>query len=172
LHASVHAAGIIARKTGIETEDDIWRRVMTVNASGVFYMSRAAARHMRAHGGGSVVNFGSIWGELGGKGALAYCASKGAVHQITRTFALELARENVRFNCVCPGEVDTPMLRAAGREHPLTDAEAAAIGERVVPNGRLAKPEDIARTVLFLCSDEASYITGAMYYVDGGYSTI
>lgn len=172
LHAVVNAAGIISRKTGLETTDEEWLRVMAVNTNGVFFMSRAAARHMRANGGGAVVNFGSIWGELGGKGALAYCASKGAVHQITRTFALELAREGVRFNCVCPGEVDTPMLRTAGRGQPLTDAQAADIGERVVPQGRLAQPEEIARVVVFLCSDAASYVTGAMYYVDGGYSTV
>jgi meso-butanediol dehydrogenase / (S,S)-butanediol dehydrogenase / diacetyl reductase len=172
LHASIHAAGIIARSTGLDTTDEVWLRTMAVNTNGVFFMSRAAARHMRAHGGGAIVNFGSIWGELGGKGALAYCASKGAVHQITRTFALELARDNVRVNCVCPGEVDTPMLRAAGRATPLTDAEAAAIGERVVPMARLAQPEEIARVAVFLCSDAASYVTGAMYYVDGAYSTI
>ncbi len=172
LHAVVNAAGVIARKSGLETTDDEWLRVMAVNTSGVFFMSRAAARHMRAQGGGAVVNFGSIWGELGGKGALAYCASKGAVHQITRTFALELAREGVRFNCVCPGEVDTPMLRSAGRAVALTDAQAADIGDRVVPMGRLAQPEEIARVVVFLCSDAASYVTGAMYFVDGAYSSI
>ncbi len=172
LHALVNAAGIIVRATGLDTRDDDWLRTLAINAGGVFYLSRAAARHMRANGGGAVVNFGSIWGELGGKGALAYSASKGAVHQITRTFALEHAREGVRFNCVCPGEVDTPMLRSAGRAVPLTDAQAQDIADRVVPLGRLAQPEDIARVVLFLASDAARYVTGAMYYVDGGYSAI
>ena len=170
LNAVVNAAGIIARKSGVDTDDADWARSMAVNAGGVFHLSRAAARHMRAHGGGAVVNFGSIWGELGGKGALAYAASKGAVHQVTRGFALELAREGVRFNCVCPGEVDTPMLRAAGRAAPLNDAQMLEIGERVVPMGRLAQPEEIARVAVFLCSDAASYMTGAMVYVDGGYS--
>jgi len=170
LNAVVNAAGIIARKSGVDTDDADWARSMAVNAGGVFHLSRAAARHMRAHGGGAVVNFGSIWGELGGKGALAYAASKGAVHQVTRGFALELARDGVRFNCVCPGEVDTPMLRAAGRSTPLTGAQMQEIGERVVPMGRLAQPEEIARVALFLCSDAASYMTGAMVYVDGGYS--
>jgi meso-butanediol dehydrogenase / (S,S)-butanediol dehydrogenase / diacetyl reductase len=108
---------------------------------------------------------------LGGPGALAYASSKGAVHQITRTFALELAREGVRLNCVCPGEVDTPMLRSAGRATPLTDLQAHEMGQRVVPMGRLAQPEEIARVALFLCSDAASYMTGAMVYVDGGYSS-
>ena len=93
------------------------------------------------------------------------------MHQITRTFALELAREGVRLNCVCPGEVDTPMLRAAGRATPLTDVQAHEMGQRVVPMGRLAQPEEIARVALFLCSDAASYMTGAMVYVDGGYSS-
>lgn len=171
LDAVVNAAGIIARKAGVDTLDAEWERALGVNAGGVFYLSRAAARHMRAHGGGAVVNFGSIWGELGGKGALAYAASKGAVQQITRSFALELARDGVRFNCVCPGEVDTPMLRSAGRATPLTDAQAQEIADRVVPMGRLAWPEEIARVALFLCSDAASYMTGAMVYVDGGYST-
>ena len=171
LHAIVNAAGIIVRSSGLDTTDDDWSRVMRVNTNGVYFMTRAAARHMRAQGGGAVVNFGSIWGELGGPGAHAYTASKGAVHQITRTFALELARDGVRCNCVCPGEVDTPMLRSAGRETPMSDAEANAMAERVVPLGRLAQPEEIARVVAFLCSDAASYVTGAMVYVDGGYST-
>lgn len=171
LNAVVNAAGIIARKTGVDTTDDEWQRAMGVNAGGVFYMTRAAARHMRGQGGGAIVNFGSIWGELGGPGALAYASSKGAVHQITRTFALELARDGVRLNCVCPGEVDTPMLRAAGRTTPLTDLQAQEMGQLVVPMGRLAQPEEIARVALFLCSDAASYMTGAMVYVDGGYSS-
>jgi NAD(P)-dependent dehydrogenase (short-subunit alcohol dehydrogenase family) len=170
LDCLVNAAGIIVRATGLETSDDDWRRMMAVNVDGVFFMCRAALRQMKKQGGGAVVNFGSIWGELSGKGALAYAASKGAVHQITRTFAIEHARDGIRVNAVCPGEVDTPMLRAAGRAQPLTNEEAREIGDRVVPMGRLARPEEIARMVLFLCSDEASYITGAMHYVDAGYS--
>jgi NAD(P)-dependent dehydrogenase (short-subunit alcohol dehydrogenase family) len=172
LDACVNAAGVIVRSTGLDTTDDDWQRVMAVNVSGLFYMNRAAIRQMKAQGAGAVVNFGSIWGELSGKGALAYAASKGAVHQITRTFAIEHARDGVRVNAVCPGEVDTPMLRAAGRATPLTDAQAQEMGERVVPLGRLARPEEIARVVLFLCSDDASYVTGAMYYVDGGFSAL
>ena len=119
---------------------------LNVNVSGVFYMCRAAIRQMKtqpadANGGhGAIVNFGSIWGELSGKGALAYAASKGAVHQITRTFAIEHARDGIRVNAVCPVEVDTPMLRAAGRAVPLTDEQAREMGERVVPMGRLGQP--------------------------------
>ena len=174
----VNAAGIIIRANGLDTSDEDWQRTLNVNVSGVFYMCRAAIRQMKtqapnADGArGAIVNFGSIWGELSGKGALAYAASKGAVHQITRTFAIEHARDGIRVNAVCPGEVDTPMLRTAGRTVPLTDAQAAKMGERVVPMGRLAQPVEIARMVRFLCGPEASYITGAMHYVDAGYSAV
>jgi NAD(P)-dependent dehydrogenase (short-subunit alcohol dehydrogenase family) len=178
LDGLVNAAGIIVRATGLDTSDEDWQRTLNVNVSGVFYMCRAAIRQMLtqtvdANGGrGAIVNFGSIWGELSGKGALAYAASKGAIHQITRTFAIEHARDGIRVNAVCPGEVDTPMLRAAGRAVPLTDEQAREMGERVVPMGRLAQPVEIARMVRFLCSGEASYITGAMHYVDAGYSAV
>jgi meso-butanediol dehydrogenase / (S,S)-butanediol dehydrogenase / diacetyl reductase len=176
--ALVNAAGIIVRATGLDTSDEEWQRTLSINVSGVFYMCRAAIRQMLAQtlnadgARGAIVNFGSIWGELSGKGALAYAASKGAVHQITRTFAIEHARDGIRVNAVCPGEVDTPMLRAASRTVPLTDAQADEMGERVVPMGRLAQPVEIARMVRFLCSTEASYITGAMHYVDAGYSAV
>jgi len=178
LDCLVNAAGIIVRATGVETSDQDWQRVLNVNVSGVFYMCRAAIRQMRAQpagaGGarGAIVNFGSIWGERSGKGALAYAASKGAVHQITRSFAIEHAREGIRVNAVCPGEVDTPMLRAAGRAVPMSDEQAREMGERAVPMGRLAQPVEIARMVRFLCSEEASYITGAMNYVDAGCTAV
>ena len=127
---------------------------------------------MKAQGSGAIVNFGSIWGNVGGKGHVAYCASKGAVHQITRAMALDHARDGIRINAVCPGEVDTPMLRLAGRTAPLSDAAAAEMADRVVPMGRLAQPEEIARVVLFLASDAASYITGALVPVDAGYTAM
>jgi len=171
LDICVNAAGIIVRASGLDTSDEDWQRTLNVNVSGVFYMCRAAIRQMKVQGKGAVVNFGSIWGELSGKGALAYAMSKGAVHQITRTFAIEHARDGVRVNAVCPGEVNTPMLRAAGRAAPLTDEQLREMGERVVPMGRLAEPEEIAQMVLFLASDAASYIIGGMHYVDGGFST-
>ena len=172
LDVCVNAAGIILRANGLDTSDEDWQRMLNVNISGVFYMCRAAIRVMVRQGNGAIVNFGSIWGELSGKGALAYAASKGAVHQITRTFAIEHARDGVRVNAVCPGEVNTPMLRSAGRPAPLTDEQLREMGERVVPMGRLAQPEEIGRVVRFLASDEASYVTGAMYYVDGGFSAL
>jgi len=172
LDVCVNAAGIILRASGLNTTDEDWQRILSINISGVFYMCRAAIGHMVRRSSGAIVNFGSIWGELSGKGALAYAASKGAVHQITRTFAIEHARDGIRVNAVCPGEVNTPMLRAAGRAAPLTDEQLREIGDRVVPMGRLAEPEEIGRVVRFLASDDASYVTGAMYYVDGGFSTL
>lgn len=168
LDVLVNAAGVIARRDALTTTNEDWRRVMGVNVDGVFYMSRAALRVMRERKSGAIVNFGSIWGSAGAVGVLAYCASKGAVHQVTRAMALECVRDGVRVNAVCPGEVDTPMLRSE-RDAPVTDAMLQKLAESV-PLGRLAQPEEIARVVLFLASDAASYMTGALVPVDAGYS--
>ena len=166
----VNAAGVIVRADAPATDDDAWYRQMRVNVDGTFFMCRAAIRRMRPQGSGTIVNFGSIWGSAGGKGHVAYATAKGAVHNLTRSLALDHAREGIRVNAVCPGEVDTPMLRGAGRAVPLTDAQLAEMADRVVPNGRLAQPEEIGRVVVFLCSDAASYMTGALVPVDGGWS--
>ncbi|HJO79326.1 MAG TPA: SDR family oxidoreductase [Acidimicrobiales bacterium] len=165
----VNAAGVIHRADARDTVDEDWRRVMSVNVDGVFFMSRAAVRHMVPRGSGSVVNFGSIWGGVGAVGVLAYSASKGAVHQITRSMALDHADHGVRINAVAPGEVDTPML-ASGHEVPPTAADLERLAEETIPVKRLAHPDEIARVALFLASDEASYMTGAIVPVDGGYS--
>jgi meso-butanediol dehydrogenase / (S,S)-butanediol dehydrogenase / diacetyl reductase len=166
----VNAAGVIFRADALATDDQAWHRQMRVNVDGSFFMCRAAIRQMRQQGSGAIVNFGSIWGSAGGKGHVAYATAKGAVHNLTRSLALDHAREGIRVNAVCPGEVDTPMLRGAGRAVPLTDAQLAEMADRVVPNGRLAQPEEIGRVVVFLCSDAASYMTGALVPVDGGWS--
>jgi meso-butanediol dehydrogenase / (S,S)-butanediol dehydrogenase / diacetyl reductase len=166
----VNAAGVIVRADAPATDDAAWYRQMRVNVDGTFFMCRAAIRQMRRQGSGAIVNFGSIWGAAGGKGHVAYATAKGAVHNMTRSLALDHAREGIRINAVCPGEVDTPMLRGAGRSEPLTDAQLADMADRVVPNGRLAQPEEIGRVVVFLCSDAASYMTGALVPVDGGWS--
>ena len=167
LDVLVNAAGIIVRADALHTSDEQWQRVMNVNVNGVFYMSRAALAPMREQGKGAIVNFGSIWGELGSAGVVAYCASKGAVHQITRAMALDHVKDGIRINAVCPGEVNTPML-ASERSAPVTPELLGRIAESV-PLGRLAEPVEIARVVLFLASDAASYMTGAMIAVDAGY---
>ena len=164
----VNAAGIIVRADGPGTTDEQWQRIMNVNVNGVFYMSRAAVAVMKEQGSGAIVNFGSIWGEVGAAGVMAYCASKGAVHQITRAMALDHVKEGIRINAVCPGEVNTPMLTSE-RSAPVTADMMQALADSV-PMGRLAAPVEIARVVLFLSSDAASYMTGAMVNVDAGFT--
>lgn len=171
LDVLVNCAGTIVRADALQTSDDEWMRVMNVNTGGTFYMCRAALRYMKEQRSGAIINFGSIWGSVGGKGHVAYCASKGAVHQLTRAMALDHARDGIRINAVCPGEVDTPMLRSQ-RARPVTDADLQAMADQVVPMGRLAQPEEIARVVLFLASEAASYMTGALVPVDAGYTAI
>ncbi len=165
--ALVNAAGVIVRARGEDTTDAQWHHIMGVNVSGTFFMCRAAIAAMKLRGGGAIVNFGSIWGDLGSSGVAAYCASKGAVHNLTRALAMDHARENIRVNAVCPGEVNTPML-SSERNGPVTEEILAAIAESV-PIGRLAQPEEIANVVVFLASRDASYMTGAMVSVDAGY---
>ncbi|MAU02034.1 MAG: short-chain dehydrogenase [Anaerolineaceae bacterium] len=164
----INAAGIIVRADALGTSDEQWQRVMNVNVSGVFYLSRAAVQVMKAQGKGAIVNFGSIWGSVGAAGVVAYCASKGAVHQITRAMALDHVNDGIRINAVCPGEVNTPML-SSERSEPVTEEMLQRIAS-TVPMQRLADPVEIARVVLFLSSDDASYMTGAMVNVDAGYT--
>lgn len=165
----VNAAGTMARKKAVETEDAVWQRVTRVNLDGTFYMCRAALRQMQKQGGGAIVNFSSIWGLWAGANSAAYSASKGGVSVLTRALALDHGRDNIRVNAVLPGDVDTPLLRAGGRDRPLTDEDIARMGESI-PIGRVARPEEIAKVVAFLASDEASYLTGVLLPVDGGYS--
>ena len=168
LDVLVNAAGIIVRADALNTSDEQWQRVMNVNVNGVFFMSRAAIGPMMTQGHGAIVNFGSIWGGVGAAGVVAYCASKGAVHQITRAMALDHVGDGIRVNAVCPGEVNTPML-ASERSEPVTPELMQKVADSV-PMGRLAEPVEIARVVLFLASDAASYMTGAMVNIDAGYT--
>ena len=164
----VNAAGVITRDPAVRTSDADWRRVLGVNVDGVFYMSRAAARVMLDQGRGAIVNFGSVWGDVGNPGHAAYAASKGAVHQLARSMALEHARDGIRVNAVAPGEIDTPML-ASERAAPFTDEDRRRLADDAVPMGRLGDPSEVARVVAFLASDEASYMTGSIVAVDAGY---
>jgi NAD(P)-dependent dehydrogenase (short-subunit alcohol dehydrogenase family) len=169
LDVLINCAGIIFRAAAEGTTDDDWRRVMSVNVDGVFYMSRAALGPMKKQGKGVIINFGSIWGNVGAPGVLAYCASKGAVHQITRSMALDHVLDGIRINAICPGEVNTPML-ASGRAKPPTEEELKKLADNFVPMKRLAMPSEIAKVVVFLASDEASYMTGSLVTVDAGYT--
>lgn len=169
LDVAVNAAGIIVRTPGHATSDSDWRRIFAVNVDGVFFMSRAAVRVMLRQGSGAIVNFGSVWGDVGNAGHAAYAATKGAVHQLTKSMALEHARDGIRINAVAPGEIRTPML-ATAREHPPSEADLQRIADATVPMGRLGDPAEVAAVVAFLASDRASYITGSIVHVDAGYT--
>lgn len=161
-------AGIIFReKSALDTTDEQWEQTIAVNTTGTFLMSRAAVAVMVARGGGVIVNNASYFGLVGGRGAAAYSASKGAVVLLTKAMALDHARDGVRVNCVCAGSVDTPMLRGEMEEMGGVDA-VRHLFEDKHPLGRIAAPEEIAAAVLFLASDDAGFITGAALPVDGG----
>jgi len=168
LDVLINCAGIIVRADAQSTTDEEWHKIMGINVNGVFFMSREAIGPMKKQGGGAIINFGSIWGSVGAAGVVAYCASKGAVHQITRAMALDHVKDGIRINAVCPGEVDTPMLRSE-RPRPLTNEDLQKLAD-TVPIGRLADPVEIAKVVVFLASDAASYVTGSMVTVDAGYT--
>ena len=160
-------AGVVRRADVTETTEEDWDRVMAVNVRSVFLMSRAAIPAMAGAGGGVIVNTGSGWGLVGGRKAAAYCASKAAVVNLTRAMALDHAGQNIRVNCVCPGDTDTPMLREEARQLGQ-DVESFLAGSASRPLGRMGRPEEVAQAVLFLASDDSSFVTGSTLVVDGG----
>jgi len=163
----VNNAGIIRRATVVEMDEADWDRVMAVNVRSVYLFSRAAVPLMAATGGGVIVNVSSGWGLVGGRRAAAYCASKGAVVQLTRAMALDHAAEGVRVCAVCPGDTDTAMLREEAGQLGASAADFLADAARR-PLGRIGRPEDVAEAVLYLASDAASFVTGTTLVVDGG----
>jgi NAD(P)-dependent dehydrogenase (short-subunit alcohol dehydrogenase family) len=163
----VNAAGVLIRGRTDEVSDDDWRETMAVNLDVPFFLSRAALPHL-IKSEGSVVNISSVWGLEAGQRAVAYCASKGGLQLMTRAMARDHAREGVRFNAICPGGVDTPMLANEAEEQGIDVDEFLAMIAEKSPNGRIATPEDVAALVLFLASDAASHITGTNIPCDGG----
>jgi NAD(P)-dependent dehydrogenase (short-subunit alcohol dehydrogenase family) len=161
-------AGVIYRNRTVEaTSEAEWDDTMGTNLKGAFLMSKYALPHLRASGRGAIINSASYVALVGFPGLAAYCASKAAIVNLTRAMALDHARENIRVNCICPGSVDTEMIHSAWRAYGDWD-EAAGVWAAKHPMGRIATPEEIARVVLFLASDDASFITGAAVPVDGG----
>lgn len=167
LDVLVNNAGVIFRNRTVEqTTEEEWDTTFGVNVRGAYLMSKYAIDSLR-NSGGNIVNVSSYVGLVGFAGAAAYAASKAALVNLTRTMALDHAGEGVRVNCVCPGSVDTEMIRAAWRSHGDA-AEAERLWKAKHPLGRIAKPDEVSRAILFLASDEASFITGAALPVDGG----
>jgi 3(or 17)beta-hydroxysteroid dehydrogenase len=165
----VNSAGVSLHKDIETTTLDEWRRLMAVNLDGTFLGCKHAVRVMKERGGGSIVNMSSVAGLIGAANLTAYCASKGGVRLLTKSVALHCARKgyNIRCNSVHPSFVDTPMVQsmiAAARDPRKLEANYA----KAAPLGRLGKPIEIARTILFLASDESAFTTGAEMVVDGG----
>jgi NAD(P)-dependent dehydrogenase (short-subunit alcohol dehydrogenase family) len=162
-----NCAGVVIRKDIVELIEDEWDFALDVTLKGIYLLSREVVPHMIRNGGGSIINIGSGWSLKGGPQAASYCAAKGGAVNLTRAMAIDHGKNNIRVNCVCPGDVETPMLLS----------ECAQLGEDVQafmreaanrPLGRVGTPDDIANAVLFLASPMSSWITGAALVVDGG----
>jgi NAD(P)-dependent dehydrogenase (short-subunit alcohol dehydrogenase family) len=162
-----NCAGIAIRKDIVDLTEEEWDRALDVTLKGIYLLSREVIPHMIRVGTGSIVNIGSGWSLKGGPRAASYCAAKGGVVNLTRAMAVDHGKENIRVNCVCPGDVDTPMLRSEcaqlGQEEQSFMRDAANR-----PLARVGTPEDIANAVLFLVSPMSSWITGVALVVDGG----
>jgi NAD(P)-dependent dehydrogenase (short-subunit alcohol dehydrogenase family) len=167
IHVLFNNAGIIRRASVVDLSVEDWDRVMAVNVKSVFLMSREVLPIMLNSGGGSIINMASGWGLAGGPKAAAYCASKGAVVLMTKAMAVDHGRQNIRVNCICPGDTDTGMLRTEAQQ--LSEREEQFVAESARrPLGRVGKPEEIAKAALYLASDAASFVTGTALVVDGG----
>ena len=168
LDVLVNNAGI-ADPAGIEdTTREQWDRIIAVNQTGVWLGMKAAAPAMRRAGGGSMINISSIYGLVGSATSAAYHASKGAVRIVTKTAALQFAPDGIRVNSVHPGFIDTQMLRGTPKE--ISNEELDAMIAEITPLGRVGTAEEIANGVLFLASDESSFVTGSELVIDGGYT--
>ncbi len=160
-------AGVLLVKTIEEMTEDEWDRVMAVNLKSVFLATRHVVPHMRRTGKGAILNTGSIGSFTGQVGTPVYSASKGAIALLTKSLALDLGRDGIRVNCICPGITDTPMLREHLGHGEEGEARIRARLSRV-PLGKILSPEDVARAAVYLVSDESNGITGILHVVDGG----
>ena len=165
----VASAGIQTYGTAVDTDEDTWDRTLAVNAKGVYLAAKYCIPEMVKRGGGAIVNVASVQGLFSQPNVAAYAASKGAVIAMTRTMAIDHAGDNIRANSICPGSIETPLLRYAAEQMQPEDPDGAIKewgGLHVL--GRVGQPEEMAQVALFLCSDGASFITGAAIVADGG----
>jgi len=167
LDCLVNNAGVIVRADVADTSDEEWRYTMAINLDVPFFLSRAALPYLLKTEG-SIVNIASDWGLAGGERAAAYCASKGGIVLLTKAMAKDHARDGLRVNAVCPGDVDTPMLVAVAESQGVEIEDFLENSAEATPNGRVATPEEVAALTLFLASDAASHVTGTAIPVDGG----
>jgi NAD(P)-dependent dehydrogenase (short-subunit alcohol dehydrogenase family) len=162
----VNGAGVIRRKSVVELTESEWDLVIDVSLKGTYLMSKYAIPVMQKQGG-SIINIGSGWGLKGGPKAAAYCAAKGGVVNLTRAMAIDHGPQNIKVNCVCPGDVDTPLLRSEAKQ--LGEDEQKFMSDAADrPLARVGSPLDVAKAVYFLASDLSSWVTGAVIVVDGG----
>jgi NAD(P)-dependent dehydrogenase (short-subunit alcohol dehydrogenase family) len=161
-------AGVIRRKTVVEHTEEEWDLVLNVSLKGAFLISKYAIPIMAKNGGGSIVNTGSGWGLKGGDQAASYCAAKAGVVNLTKAMAIDHGKQNIRVNCICPGDTDTPLLRDEAKQLQCEEESFLASSAVGRPLERIGTPEDIAKGVLFLASDMASWVTGIVLTVDGG----
>jgi NAD(P)-dependent dehydrogenase (short-subunit alcohol dehydrogenase family) len=164
-------AGIVTKGMAETTSDEVWNETMAINVTAVWRMCKLVLPVMKSQGGGVIVNNGSDWSVVGGRNAFPYVTSKGAVALMTKAMALDYARDNIRVNAVCPGDtfVDRWMERDyAEISDPILLEQAIKQKSAYLPMGRFGKPEEIAKAVLFLASDDSSFVTGHLLLVDGG----
>jgi NAD(P)-dependent dehydrogenase (short-subunit alcohol dehydrogenase family) len=167
IHVLFNNAGIMRRASVVGLCEEDWDRVMAVNVKSIFLMSRQVIPIMVNAGGGSIINTASGWGLAGGPRAAAYCASKGAVVLLTKAMAIDHGPQNIRVNCICPGDTDTGMLRNEAQQ--LGEREDLFLAQSARrPLGRIGRPEEIAKAALYLACGASSFVTGTALVVDGG----
>ncbi len=162
-------AGVFYPNTVLAGTEEEWDLTLDINLKGTYLMSKYALPTMIAQGSGVIINNASNWGLVGGPKAAAYCASKGGVVLLTKAMALDHAGQGIRINCICPGDVLTPMLTEEARRLGVAwETYLAAAAD--CPMGRVGRPEEVAKAVLFLASDDSSFMTGTALVADGGFT--